>query len=890
MQAMARDRQRHAAAEPADDRAPHRGDGCVRVRGAREHNLKDVDVDIPRDALVVFSGVSGSGKSSLAFGTLYAEAQRRYLESVSPYARRLIDQAGVPDVDSIDGLPPAVALQQQRGSPSARSSVGSVTTIGSLLRMLYSRAGSYPAKQPMLYAEDFSPNTPQGACPRCHGLGQVYDVTERAMVPDDSLSIRERAIAAWPPAWHGQNLRDILVTLGHDVDKPWRELPKKDRDWILFTDETPTVPVYAGFTPKETKAALRAKTEPSYMGTFTSARNYVLQTFATTQSEMMKKRVARFLSGAACPVCDGKRLKPEALSVTFAGLDIGELSRTPLARVRELLEPAAAGQLQQAGGAVLARGAARKAVDERVARGGSAHAAAPDVRRTPNLSEEKRIAAQRIARDLVHRIATLERLGLGYLWLDRATPTLSPGELQRLRLGTQLNSQLFGVVYVLDEPSAGLHPADGEALLDALQDLKAGGNTVFVVEHDVETMRRADWLVDVGPQAGEQGGRVLYSGPPAGLAQVPESRTRPYLLGTAIADPREPRDPRGWLRLAGVRRNNLRDVDAAFPLGCLTVVTGVSGSGKSSLVTQALHDVVAAHLGHAGQDEEPEADLLADRLPPAEGRITEGADAIGRLVQVDQKPIGRTPRSNLATYTGLFDAVRKLFAATPDARRRRFDASRFSFNLPRGRCETCEGEGFVSVELLFMPSVYAPCPACHGARYNEQTLAVRWKDHTIADVLALTVDAAAGLFADEPAVARPLATLQAIGLGYLRLGQPATELSGGEAQRIKLATELQRASRTPALYLLDEPTTGLHPEDVDRLMLQLHALADSGHTVVLVEHEMRVAAQADWVIDVGPGAGDAGGRIVAAGTPREVARVRASRTAPYLAACLSPGR
>jgi excinuclease ABC subunit A len=740
----------------------------------------------------------------------------------------------------------------------------------------------------MLYAEDFSPNTPQGACPRCHGLGQVYDVTERAMVPDDSLSIRERAIAAWPPAWHGQNLRDILVTLGYDVDRPWRDLPKKDRDWILYTDETPTVPVYAGFTPKETKAALRQKMEPSYMGTFTSARNYVLQTFATTQSALMKKRVSRFLSGAACPVCSGKRLKPEALSVTFAGLDIGELARQPLSRVRELLEPAAAGKLVEEGGPVLARAAAKKAVDDRVAHGGSAHAAAPDVRRTPNLSEEKRIAAQRIARDLAARIATLERLGLGYLWLDRATPTLSPGELQRLRLGTQLNSQLFGVIYVLDEPSAGLHPADSEALLDALQELKAGGNTVFVVEHDIAMMRRADWLVDVGPQAGELGGRVLYSGPPAGLARVKESRTRPYLLGEARAPARELREPRAWLRLEGVRRNNLQDVEAAFPLGCLTVVTGVSGSGKSSLVTQALHDVVAAHLGHAGDDEDTEPDLLAERLPPAEGRITEGADAIGRLVQVDQKPIGRTPRSNLATYTGLFDAVRKLFAATPDARRRRFDASRFSFNLPKGRCETCEGEGFVSVELLFMPSVYAPCPQCHGARYNEQTLAVRWQGQTIADVLRLTVDGAAELFADEPAIARPLATLQAIGLGYLRLGQPATELSGGEAQRIKLATELQRAARTPTLYLLDEPTTGLHAEDVDRLLAQLHGLADAGHTVVLVEHEMRVAAQADWVIDVGPGAGGQGGRIVAAGRPQDVARVRESRTAPYLAQCLAP--
>ncbi len=887
---MARDRPLPPPAGEAPAAAPP-GDGFVRVRGAREHNLKDVDVDIPRDALVVFSGVSGSGKSSLAFGTIYAEAQRRYLESVSPYARRLIDQAGVPDVDAIEGLPPAVALQQQRGTPGARSTVGSLTTMSSLLRMLYSRAGTYPARQPMLYAEDFSPNTPQGACPRCHGIGQVLDVTERAMVPDASLSIRERAIAAWPPAWHGQNLRDILVTLGYDVDRPWRELPKKDRDWILFTDETPTVPVYAGFTPRETRAALRSRMEPSYMGTFTSARNYVLQTFAGTQSAMMKKRVARFITGTQCPTCGGKRLKPEALSVRFAGLDIGEAAALPMAGLRELLEPAARGEWEAApAGKVLPRAAARAATARRVAQGGSAHAGAPDVRRTPNLSEEKRLTAQRIARDLVARIGTLERLGLGYLSLDRSTPTLSPGELQRLRLGTQLGSHLFGVVYVLDEPSAGLHPADGEALLTALARLRDAGNTLFVVEHDLEAMRRADWLVEVGPGAGEQGGRVLHSGPPAGLARVQASHTRPYLFGQVPPPASRERVPRGWLRLQGVRRNNLQDLDAAIPLGVLTVVTGVSGSGKSSLVTQALRDLLLARLGGpAPEEQEPASEhdvLAADRSAPAEGRIVEGGDAIHRLVQVDQKPIGRTPRSNLATYTGLFDEVRKLFAATPTARRRRYDAGRFSFNLPKGRCPTCEGEGFVSVEMLFMPSVYAPCPECHGARYNPQTLEVTWQGRSIAQVLGMSVDEALDAFAGEASIARSLSVLQALGLGYLRLGQPATELSGGEAQRIKLATELQRPARAATLYLLDEPTTGLHPADADRLLQQLHALADAGHTVVVVEHEMRVAAQADWVIDVGPGAGAEGGTIVAQGRPAEVARSRASRTAPYLARAL----
>ena len=895
-------------AAPAPPPAAPRA-GFVSVRGAREHNLQNVDVDIPRDALVVFTGVSGSGKSSLAFGTLYAEAQRRYFESVAPYARRLIDQVGVPQVDRIDGLPPAVALQQQRGTPTARSSVGSVTTIGSLVRMLYSRAGRYPPSQPMLYAEDFSPNTAEGACPECHGLGRIYAVTEQSMVPDPTRTIRERAVAAWPTAWQGQNLRDILTTLGHDVDLPWQDLPKKTRDWILFTDEQPTVPVYAGFDRAEVRAAVKAKMAPSYMGTFTGARRYVLQTFATSQSALMKKRVSQFMVGTVCPVCEGKRLKRAALSVTFCGHDIGALQQMPLDTLAEVLQPAADGrfadeeaEVPAKGGGTRSRAAHRDHTAQRVAAGGASHAGAPDVRRTPHLSPEKRIAAQRIAAELLGRVRQLTDLGLGYLSLDRATPTLSPGELQRLRLATQLASQLFGVVYVLDEPSAGLHPADGEALLTALQRLKAAGNSLFVVEHDIATMRRADWLVDVGPEAGTRGGRVLYSGPPAGLAQVAESQTRRYLFDSSQPASRAGLEPKEWLTLEGVTRHNLRGVDAAFPLGCLTAVTGVSGSGKSSLVSQALLELVATALGQpvgadAPADDGPPDAAAGDDDPgagsgptaPAErtaGRIAGGMARIRRLVQVDQKPIGRTPRSNLATYTGLFDVVRKLFAATPEARRHRYDAGRFSFNVAKGRCPTCEGEGFVSVELLFLPSVYAPCPACHGARYNPETLRIAWNGLTIADVLGLTVEAACDAFADEPAVLRPLAVLRDIGLGYLRLGQPATELSGGEAQRIKLATELQRTQKGDTLYVLDEPTTGLHPADVDRLLLQLDRLVQAGNTVVVVEHEMRVVAAADWVIDIGPGAGDAGGRIVACGPPRQVAAAEGSRTAPYLAEVL----
>ena len=869
---------------PSSDAGESEPDRFVRVRGAREHNLKDIDVEIPRHALVVFTGVSGSGKSSLAFGTLYAEAQRRYLESVAPYARRLIDQVGVPAVDAIDGLPPAIALQQQRGATSTRSSVGSVTTLSNLLRMLYSRAGSYPPGQPMLFAEDFSPNTPQGACPNCHGLGRVYEVTEKTMVPDDSLTIRQRAIAAWPPAWQGQNLRDILVTLGYDVDTPWRELPKKDRRWILFTEEQPTVPVYAGFTPAETRMALRRKLEPSYQGTFMGARKYVLHTFATTQSALMKKRVSRFMLGSICPVCAGKRLKREALAITFAGIDIGTLSQLPLNRVAELLAPAAVGRFTESGKeerAARRRPQAHPA--PRSTAGGAAHKGAPDVRRTPNLSEEKRIAAQRIAQELLARITTLQELGLGYLSLERSTPTLSPGELQRLRLATQIRSNLFGVVYVLDEPSAGLHPADSEALLRALKQLQRAGNSIFVVEHDLDMMRQADWLVDLGPAAGSQGGRVLYSGPPTGLQGVPDSQTARYLFASRQVESRPPRTPRGWLEVRGVTRNNLEGLDARFPLGVFTTVTGVSGSGKSSLVSQALVELIGEHLGHEiSAGVEDGEDLQPDLVSATGGRIHAGSESIKRLVCVDQKPIGRTPRSNLATYTGLFDPVRKLFAATRAARARRYDAGRFSFNVAKGRCPVCEGEGFVSVELLFLPSVYAPCSSCHGARYNEQTLQVTWRDKNIAEVLALTVDQASEFFSTEEAVRKPLALLQDIGLGYLRLGQPATELSGGEAQRIKLATELQRVQRGDTLYVLDEPTTGLHAADVDKLMAQLHGLVDSGNTVVVVEHELRVIAGSDWVIDIGPGAGEEGGRIVACGPPQEVCQSPDSRTAPYL--------
>jgi len=834
-------------------------DGMVRVRGAREHNLKEVSLDIPRDALVVFTGVSGSGKSSLAFGTLYAEAQRRYLESVAPYARRLFHQVGAPDVDSIDGLPPAVALQQQRGTPTTRSSVGSVTTLSNLLRMVYSRAGDYPAGQPLLYAESFSANTPEGACPKCHGLGSVHDVTEQSMVPDPTLTIRERAVAAWPLAWQGQNLRDILTTLGIDVDVPWKTLPRKTRDWILFTDEQPRVPVYAGFDLEEARRAVRRKEEPSYMGTFSSARRHVLHSYANTHSPIMKRRAAQYMLSSVCTLCKGKRLRKEALSVKFAGLDIAGMGRVPLKDLAEIFVAYATGK-------------------------------APALRALGRRHPEKVEVARRIGANICTRLATILDLGLGYLTLERSTPTLSPGELQRLRLATQVRSNLFGVVYVLDEPSAGLHPADTAALLRSLDRLKSTGNSLFVVEHELDVIRHADWIVDVGPEAGTKGGHILYSGPPAQLKGVEGSHTASYLFDAIPPPPRRARVPREWLELESIHRNNLNDLDVALPLGVLSAVTGISGSGKSTLVSQVLVELVGRALGHepsVGDDEENALERAASE--PVKGRIASGIGAIKRLITVDQKPIGRTPRSNLATYTGLFDDVRELFASTPKARARGYGPGRFSFNVAKGRCPHCEGEGFVMVELLFMPSVYSPCPSCHGTRFNGATLDVRHRGRNIAEVLQMPVDAAAEFFADVPSLARSLGVLREMGLGYLRLGQPATELSGGEAQRIKLATELQRASRGNALYVLDEPTTGLHPADVDRLLTQLQRIVEAGNTVVVVEHDMRMVGAADWVIDMGPGAGDEGGRIVAEGAPETVAASAHSRTAPYLRAATHPG-
>ncbi|MBH0099539.1 excinuclease ABC subunit UvrA [Salinibacterium sp. NSLL150] len=806
-------------------------DGWVRVRGARENNLANINLDVPRDCMVAFTGISGSGKSSLAFGTLYAEAQRRYFESVAPYARRLLNQVGAPDVTDITGLPPAVALQQRRGAPSSRSSVGTITTLSNLLRMLYSRAGTYPAGVSHLSAEAFSPNTVAGACPRCHGLGVVHDVTEDLLVPDDSLSIRDGAIAAWPGAWQGANLKSIVNGLGIDTRAPWNSLSRKDRDWLLYTEEQPSV-----FIQRE-----EGRIDHGYNGKFWSARKHIMNVLSQSQSERMRERALRFVQSMTCPECGGSGLQANALSVTFAGLSIAELNQVPLTALADRLR-------------------------EGMGRADS-----------ESESSEGNEVAHRIGDDVIARVDVLLDLGLGYLSLGRNSTTLSPGEAQRLRIATQLRSGLFGVVYVLDEPSAGLHPADAAPLLKALDRLTESGNSLFVVEHDLDVIRRADWIVDIGPGAGEGGGQLVYSGPVDGLKDVPESVTGRYLFPQQAQPLREVRTPESWVRLDKASLHNIRDLTVDFPLGVMTAVTGVSGSGKSTLVTQVLAQAVRSHLG-AAPDDAAEADDQPHDLTLED---TTGLDSFDRLVLVDQRPIGRTPRSNLATYTGMFDVVRKLFAATDEAQKRGYTASRFSFNVAGGRCETCQGEGFVSVELLFLPGTYAPCHTCHGARYNDETLEVTYLGKNIAEVLGMTVNTAADFFAGSTSALRSLDTLRDVGLGYLRLGQPATELSGGEAQRIKLATELQRARRGHALYLLDEPTSGLHPSDTELLLAQLQQLVDAGNTVVLVEHDLATIAASDWVIDLGPSGGDKGGTIVATGTPREVAAGDGA-TAKYL--------
>ena len=788
----------------------------IEVRDAHLHNLRNVDVDIPRGTLVAVTGVSGSGKSSLAFGTIHGEGQRRYLESVAPFARRLIGSAVDPQVGSVEGLPPTVALEQSTSGGGARSTVGTVSALSNSIRLLYSRAGDNPKG---LYSDSFSPNTPEGMCPTCQGTGVVHEPTEASMVPDPTLSIEDGAIQAWPGAWAGKNFHDILATLGYDLDSPWQDLPKEDREWILFTEERPVVTV----------KPLRGEDQiqRNYKGTWRSVASYLTNTLAETQSDTLRKRVLSYMESRVCETCRGRRLNPEALKVTYAGMPIDELGALPLDQVHEVLA-----------------------------------AQEPSEGSAEDLLLKQILPALQSALDL----------GLAHLSLDRPAPTLSAGELQRIRLSAQLRSGLFGVAYVLDEPSAGLHPAERGAVLDICRRFIDAGNSVLLVEHDMELVAQTDWLVDVGPLAGERGGEVVYSGPTSDYTG--DAPTAKALANRALSPNDDPRSATGELRLSGVSARSIEGLDVSFGMGQFTAVAGVSGSGKSTLVSTVLAGVLRDAASTVVEEEDDSAgDAGAGEVGWTVDR-EEGFDAVSRVVQITQKPIGRTPRSTLATYTGLFDGVRKLFAGTDEAKRRKWTVSRFSYNVKQGQCPTCGGAGKIEVELVFLPGSYTTCPDCGGARYNDETLEVTWEGLTIAEVLELTVDEAADVFANEPKILRAVETLQAVGLGYLRLGQGAPELSGGEAQRIKLATELQRSRnsrRGHTVYLLDEPTTGLHPADVALLVQELNSLVDAGQTVIVVEHDLSVIAQADRVIEMGPGAGADGGQIVATGTPAQLA-------------------
>lgn len=839
------------------------------VRDAHLNNLKHVDVQMPRGALVAVTGVSGSGKSSLAFGTIHGEAQRRYLESVAPFARRLIAGAVDPKVGSIDGLPPTVALEQSKTSGGARSTVGTFSTLSNSVRLLYSRCGDYEEgvrerNGGRLDSDSFSPNTAVGMCPQCQGTGVVHRPVESTMVPDPSKSIEEGAIEAWPGAWAGKNFHDILEALGIDMDSPWRDLPADVREWILFTDERPVVEIHP---IREAHQVQR-----TYKGTWKSVANYLTDTLAETESEPLRRRVLGYMEHTVCPTCDGRKLTPDALKVTYAGMPIDALSSLPLDELNELFTGL---------------------YDTSVGRAGSGEEGAESARD----EAERLLLAQ-----LVPTLATAVDLGIGHLSLDRAASTLSAGELQRLRLASQLRSGLFGVAYVLDEPSAGLHPEERQAVAELMRAFIDAGNSVLLVEHDMNLVRGADWIVDVGPVAGEGGGRILYSGPVDAFVEWGAQPDCPSATArTLAAEPPAlndtPRQPTGQLCLRDIHARSINGLDLDIGLNTFVAVTGVSGSGKSTLVSTALKaaldDVAAATKGSAAANESAEGAEGADDPdsgdPVRAVRIgtVSGADAVDRLVHITQKPIGRTSRSTLATYTGLFDKVRKLYAETDEAKRRGWGVTRFSYNMKPGRCPTCNGAGSLEVELVFLPGSYTQCPDCGGRRYNDETLEVTWHGMTVADVLRLTVDEAVEVFADEPGVLHACEALRAVGLGYLRLGQGAPELSGGEAQRIKLATELQRARqsrRAHTLYVLDEPTTGLHPHDIALLVRELNRLVDTGNTVVAVEHDMSVAAQADRIIEMGPGAGARGGRIVADGTPADVAAAADTPTGRVLSA------
>ncbi|MGI4894570.1 MAG: excinuclease ABC subunit UvrA [Janthinobacterium lividum] len=942
----------------------------LRVQGAREHNLKNVSVDLPRDSLIVFTGLSGSGKSSLAFDTIFAEGQRRYVESLSAYARQFLGQMDKPDVDFIEGLSPAVSIDQKSTSRNPRSTVGTITEVYDYLRLLFARAGRphcpvcgeavgkqtpqqivdqllemadgtrFQVLAPVIrdrkgeYAElfrelqakgfararvdgevvalenpptlqkklkhtievvvdrlvvkegvkrrltdsvetalnlssgllvadlvdvegdggerrfsekmacpnehpldideieprSFSFNSPFGACPECSGIGTQLEVDPDLVVPDDDLSLNEGAIAPWTStsADYFQRLMTALAEdLSFSMDTPWRALPKRARDALL--------------QGKDHEVHVRYKNrwgrERSYSTGFEGVMTFVKRRHGETDSDMSKERYEGYMRETPCPVCRGARLKPSSLAVKLGNRSISEICALPIAECSTFLNA-----MQLSG-------------------------------------REKKIA-QAVLKEIQARLGFLLDVGLDYLSLDRPSGTLSGGEAQRIRLATQIGSGLVGVLYVLDEPSIGLHQRDNRRLIDTLTRLRDLGNTLIVVEHDEDTVRVADWIVDFGPGAGERGGEVVHSGDLEGLLNNPRSLTGQYLSGAReieVPERRRPTDPGRQLVVTGAREHNLKDVTVGFPLGCLVAVTGVSGSGKSTLVNDILYTVMANKLNGA-------------RRVPGRHKSVQGLEHLDKVVHVDQSPIGRTPRSNPATYTGVFDHIRKLFASAPESKLRGYQPGRFSFNVKGGRCEACSGDGTLKIEMNFLPDVYVPCEVCLGARYNRETLEVHFKGKTIAEVLDMPIEEAADFFAAVPAISRFMATLTEVGLGYVRLGQPATTLSGGEAQRVKLAAELQRRSNGRTVYVLDEPTTGLHFEDIRKLLGVLQGLVEKGNSVLVIEHNLDVIKSADWLVDMGPEGGGGGGSVVAAGTPEEIAANPDSYTGQYLAEVLGvPG-
>jgi len=929
----------------------------IKVRGARVHNLKNIDVDIPRNKFVVITGLSGSGKSSLAFDTIYAEGQRRYVESLSAYARQFLGQMDKPDVDYIEGLSPAISIDQKTTSRNPRSTVGTVTEIYDYLRLLYARIGhphcpkcgkkisrqtvqqmvdqllvfpektklqilaplvrgkkgehakileqirksgyvrvrvdgetrdlneeivleknkkhtievvvdrislkpesaarladsletalklgegtvsvNVAEKEELLFSENFacpdcgigieeitprlfSFNSPFGACPACTGLGSNLEAEIDLIIPDRSKSLNDGAIVPWArssSSYYPSLLKGLAEKFGFSLDTPVKDLTKEQWDALVFGSDVPIKFSYLNIFDEQ----------KYWKAPFEGLIPYFNRRYKESTSDYVRNEIESYMTEKPCPVCQGKRLRPEALAVKVGTLSIYELTRLTVLEARDFLA-------------------------------------------TLTLSEKEQIIARQVLKEIRERLGFLVNVGLDYLTLDRAAGTLSGGEAQRIRLATQIGSSLTGVLYVLDEPSIGLHQRDNEKLLSTLKSLRDLGNTLIVVEHDEDTMLAADHIIDIGPGAGAQGGKIVAQGTLEDIKASKQSITGQYLSGKKkIMVPAVRKEPNGkWLEVRGAAQNNLKNLEVKFPLGVMTCVTGVSGSGKSTLVNEVLFKGLQAELG------------ISSKVRPGIYRELKGLEYIDKVIAIDQSPIGRTPRSNPATYTGVFDFIRDLFSQTAEAKIRGYRPGRFSFNVKGGRCEACRGDGIIKIEMHFLPDVYVPCEICHGQRYNRETLEVTFKGKNIAQVLDLTVDEAVEFFSAVPRISRKMLTLQDVGLGYIKLGQPATTLSGGEAQRVKLATELSRRSTGKTLYILDEPTTGLHIADVDKLLFVLHRLVEAGDTVLVIEHNLDVIKTADYIIDLGPEGGSRGGEVIAAGTPEEVAACPQSYTGQFL--------